>query len=475
MEVPIIPSGLTDRETILQIANVFEYLDGVVNHVFDSITKRIEVNNRRVGDIQGRIAKANLQVDALKDTKKSIIICSPGKFPGRNDCDGVPVTFSGDVLSSAPQLNRDILLSCKSTALGESCIKEKLQFFHVRAKDADETLNNDTLSLGVTVPSYVTSVSDLYLHNSSEFAYQQRQPVRKVDTAMPEKSPSKQQQEEQKKLDETTMPHSILHPDWGARQSGGDNFFYSPKINDAPDLEMPDDLPDLPGIATDISFGKSLRADEAGKEPDHPREERFTADKSSVVVGTEAAEEVDNGPKRDEVAPAAPALPTLPSFSANPEVIKSPQTTTASGPSVAAPPPPPPPPPPSLPSLVLTAPPPPPPPPLASDPAGAAAVPKDAVSPDARSNLMEAIRKAGGKAKLRAAEPVERKQGENKSSSTSSSKGNLMDDLHKKLMMRRKGISGTKNPGNVMDRISALIPPPVTQEDKAENDEEDWN
>lgn len=106
---------------------------------------------------------------------------------------------------------------------------------------------------------------------------------------------------------------------------------------------------------------------------------------------------------------------------------------------------------------------------------------------DAHFNLMEAIRNAGGaqKAKLRHSEP---KQGRTDSTKPSASTGagpqNFIDDLHSKLQMRRKGISGAREnadqPGNVIDRLSALIPPPppkMAQEASASesNDEEDWD
>lgn len=473
LKVPVIQSGLTQTETIVQIANVFEYLDGIVNHVFDKIGSRIEANNRRVSAIQGRIATANEQVEALKSSKKSIVICSPGKYPGRNDCEGIPSTFA-EKDDKAPQLNRDFPLSCSATPLGESCLKEKLQFFHVRAKGINkgtQKLDNNSLSLGAAVPNYVSSVSDLYLHNTSELAYQQqRQRARKLDVPERrealERSPSKL---ENKKLDDTTMPHSILHPeDWGARQVPGDNFFYSPTINDAPDLEMPDDLPDLPGIAIDIAFGKSdeRQRPTTGKQS-NTGQAKSTADKIVAVQET-AKEEVDNGPKRDVAT--APVLPALPSFTAPQETIKcAPPTSSAPSVSSGAPaPPPPPPPPPALPPLSTAA------------PATTATQPtKAAVPADARSNLMDAIRKAGGKAKLRAAEPQPKEGGkQSESKPGSGSAGNLMDDLHKKLMMRRKGISGAKKPENVMDRLSALIPPPkaeANRKDGAAEDEEDWS
>lgn len=66
---------------------------------------------------------------------------------------------------------------------------------------------------------------------------------------------------------------------------------------------------------------------------------------------------------------------------------------------------------------------------------------------DARANLMESIRQAGGsgKARLRSAKDrkieVKKKKQEEKAT-ISSSGGDLMADLSAKLAMRRKGISG---------------------------------
>lgn len=68
-----------------------------------------------------------------------------------------------------------------------------------------------------------------------------------------------------------------------------------------------------------------------------------------------------------------------------------------------------------------------------------------------------------------------------------------MADLHKKLAMRRKGISGAKENGaqsnipvaasvaapssNLMDSISSMIPPPPKPEantDRSDDDDSDW-
>lgn len=73
--------------------------------------------------------------------------------------------------------------------------------------------------------------------------------------------------------------------------------------------------------------------------------------------------------------------------------------------------------------------------------------------------------------------------------------GDLMADLHNKLAMRRKGISGTKDidskinaaktaaaattPAdsgpNLINRLSAMIPPPSHDSNSDESDADDWN
>ncbi|KAG5880801.1 hypothetical protein JTB14_030819 [Gonioctena quinquepunctata] len=103
--------------------------------------------------------------------------------------------------------------------------------------------------------------------------------------------------------------------------------------------------------------------------------------------------------------------------------------------------------------------------------------PSDEVKEEPPKSLMEEIRNAGGKgkAKLKSVEkkgpPVKVNQG-----------GDLMADLHNKLFMRRKGISGAKPPQenyadaeSTLSRISAMIPPPEPRnEAESTSNDEDW-
>lgn len=54
-----------------------------------------------------------------------------------------------------------------------------------------------------------------------------------------------------------------------------------------------------------------------------------------------------------------------------------------------------------------------------------------------------------------------------------------MADLHAKLAMRRKGISGTKTDaggsgGSALDKVSAMIPPPPS-DSSTNTEDEDWD
>ncbi|GLG93491.1 WASH complex subunit 1 [Gryllus bimaculatus] len=100
---------------------------------------------------------------------------------------------------------------------------------------------------------------------------------------------------------------------------------------------------------------------------------------------------------------------------------------------------------------------------------------------------MEAIRQAGGsgKANLRSAKQMKIETRKRMQEEKVSSSSDLMADLHAKLALRRKGISGANKTevsvGNAMQRVSAMIPPPQFSEPESnlqedeEGMDEDWD
>lgn len=76
---------------------------------------------------------------------------------------------------------------------------------------------------------------------------------------------------------------------------------------------------------------------------------------------------------------------------------------------------------------------------------------------------------------------TKKKLQEDKAKGGASGGGDLMSDLASRLMLRRKGISGSKaagaqdgEPVSPMDRISAMIPPPPAKSD-SESHEDNWD
>jgi WAS family protein 1 len=316
-------------------------------------------------------------------------------------------------------------------------LKEKLKFYHIKDRSTALRKNQDVFpfeGLG-GLPEDISSVSSLLLFNTNQNLYKNYKLVDPLSISFKER-------ENVDGKPETTViepaPSSIgLNDKTGYKFDR--NFFYSPLLQDVPQIEAPLDLPHLPGIAGDLRYSI-----------DHPNIE----EKLEERVSSNAELQVEE-------------VPTI--------VDDLPKLSTSKESSVPIPPPPPPP----------VAPPPPPPPPPLPLVVDEPSLPQPQqtqrdLSPiqpasDSRADLMAAIRKAGGavKAKLKSVsetatsseEPTVKKTG-----------NNLMDDLHAKLQMRRKGISGKVDTGEgMMDRVLSMIPPPPPANKEPEETDEEWD
>ncbi|XP_059622606.1 WASH complex subunit 1 [Phlebotomus argentipes] len=398
--VPVIQQDLRHEEAIIQAANAFEHLENVINDVFQTINRRIEKNNGRVEDIRRRISAANAKIDSLVGIKKAITIYSPAKYPAGDKVQDIEVTFPSQ---KEPRLkfNKDYSVESSLDPVSHKRLQDKLHFYHVR-KVEDKT--GDVIPEGLGAPPRnIESVNSFLLFNTTENPYEHYKKVDPLSGTIRTTSSSTALEDESQKME--AAPLSISNRNAQPKKIP-ENFFYTPQFDDAPALDVPDDLPDLPGIAGDVTFfeeaPKVLATKPGGISTLLPTDDEIDL---NISVG-----KVEEPPKE------------------TPKPVE------------------------------LTSPPPPPPPQPAPEPPAA---PKSSsggnmpVMTDARSNLMEAIRRAGGKTKLRAAEQKPAGKEAPKPAA-----GDLMADLHNKLSMRRKGISGAKDASGVMDRMSALIPPP---------------
>lgn len=195
-------------------------------------------------------------------------------------------------------------------------------------------------------------------------------------------------------------------------------------LGDVPELNLPLALPDLPGIADDLAYSEDIGP---GIAPS------LMAALPDIITLTEnVVSKPSPAPPPPLPVSLRPASPELPRPSVQPAV----RTSTPLPPVAVPPPPPPPPPPADLPK---------PPTPVREAPR-----PRPPAADDMRSNLMAAIREAGGAGKLKSSARVKHTQAVKEQqeqaavskgkASTSNPAGDLMADLFNKLSMRRKVI-----------------------------------
>lgn len=505
-KVPIIPPDLRHEETITQAAFALDCLQNTIATIFGSIDKRIEKNNVKIKELQERINNSKAKINSLQGTRKAIHIYAPARFPATNIFKDLPVTFNKDGQSKLKPFAKYQIKTKLDSNLPS--LNEKLIFFHVRDQNSvkltpDSSLIRDRCKIKQnqdlgSMPSDLRSIPSVLLFNTDFSVYgwdegdsetqghSDTWKRGKLFKNRPQHHGNYQTSSAKQMLG--PAPHSMVYRrNEKLTPSGG--LKYTPKLSEAPELDLPLDLPDLPGIADDL---------------------RYESQEAKQKIAPSLALVVENLPELTEL------------MKDNYEKTHIPIKETVSNNST-----PPPPPPPPLPVVQSSVPqPPPPPPPViqyqsTQRETNATNKPKTVspISTDSRSELMAAIRNAGGigKAGLRqtAAAPlasndngnINKTRPQNTPSKVIRSQGggDLMADLHTKLLMRRKGISGSKEnsdisnirnsnnstaptnipSGNpVISRLSALIPPPPpitkqtsrnTATTSEEDDEDDSN
>ncbi|XP_041349926.1 WASH complex subunit 1-like [Gigantopelta aegis] len=463
--VPGIPPDLRREETVNQIADGLDYLSKVADDIFSRINKRVAENKAQLQNINDRVNRANACVDKLKGSKKATKVFACAKYPASTSLEDYQSVFKNT--GSLSKVKRPhYRCQSKHPPVDDRVLRDKLQFFnvHLNLKQKNKMGANREEGLG-GLPRVVPSISSLLLFNTSE------NPYKKYVMLDPLGVVTKTRAAIEEEAGMAEAPTTIVQREELQKQSA-ENYFYIPDIGEVPEIAVPDFLPNLLGVADDVSFS------------------------------------ADQGPS---IAPSVLGsnIPDLPSVIPEPDIPSGPAASSESG-SAPPPPPPPGPPPPEPPPPPPSAPPPPPPPgppPPEPSPAPPTAAPDDVpatvASPDGgRNSLLESIRAAGGagKAKLKKAKDrkieMKKKKKEEKSGAAASGGGggggDLMSDLFSALTMRRKGISGTGKPGGgggggssdkadagpqggagVMDKISAMIPPPPSQS-HSNKGEDDW-
>lgn len=460
---PVIPPDLRREETICLIADAFDYLEATVNNIMGRLNDRVEQNRKKLKEIDRRCAVAQAKIEKLKGNKKAIKIFCSAKYPATED-----FTFYSSVYPHQSSFSEMKLSNRRFTSKhpnpDDHVMTEKLQFsdFHFN-EHSKRSLTGEGLG---RLPRDCRFVSSLLLFNTSENPYQRyvmSDPLRGV---------SKMKKNLENEDDDDAMgsaPLSILQREQLDHQIG-ENYFYSPGLGQVPEIDVPLDLPDLPGIANDLAYSADIGPAIA---PSLPLTNYPTLPEILPEVPNVAVTFPSHPPKPAKHVPPPPPEVLLPSIPVS--------NTTSNLPSAPlAPPPPPPPPPPveELPQPTKDNEP-------KAKPIGGA--PKEVTNPgDARANLLESIRQAGGKKKLRDVKDRKIEAKKKKEEAKVSGGPEFMEELFSKLLMRRRGISGARgtenqpdgatNPGSAIEKFlgdDASASPKTSISE--EGSEEDWD
>lgn len=246
-KVPIIQSDLRHEETILQTANVFEYLDRIICEIFDRIDGRIDNNNARIENINRRIDTTNNKIDRLTGINKAVKIFAPAKYPATNRLIDPPATFSRSNRMKI-ESDKNYHVESRFDPISQRNVDDKLQFYHVASYFDVSDTNRSQLKF--QIPPYMSSIDSILLFDESinvysakEFDRYRRQREEKNETTYSDDLQKMKQLPPMATLNRKTIDRKTT-----------DDIFYSPGLIEAPKIDVPHDLPDLSGIADDIEY-----------------------------------------------------------------------------------------------------------------------------------------------------------------------------------------------------------------------------
>lgn len=425
--IPLMTYDLGYEETILQMIKSLDCLDKVVECVFSHVKNKINSQKSEIAKLSDNLNNIADKVQRLSNIKKSVQVYSSSKYPAAHCHKDYEYSYDFDVKS-------DIIDNIEVTH--QICVSryrsDKVKFYSVNNPDEKLYSNNNIVQIkGLgSLPDDVKYLNSLLLFNSNENLYKNyviSNPYKvnnnlNVTTKL-----------EVENIENINRPVFTLPLDDTDNQF---NYSYTPVSEEVPTIDVPTDLPDLPGIAGDIQIF------EEEKKIDSP-----VISKPSSIVDLPSLDELDDFKNNEVVADDSTATvqesvePKLQEITVETTQIKTDYIEDINKS-------------------------------IKTDHQSVNKTFNENVN--THSVLMDEIRNAGGlqKAKLRSVNDRIADKNE-----TLPAGGGLMADLHRKLAMRRKGISGNNKQNDVgiegaMYRISSTMLP-LNRESESEADADD--
>jgi len=430
--IPLLPYDLGYEETIIQLIKSLDCLDKVVECVYRHVKDNINKQKSEIVKLNSKLNNIKDQVHRLSDTKKSVQVFSSSKYPAAHCHKDYEYSYDFNIKSEIVENVQVTHQICSSRNPSD-----KLKFYSVNNEDKEISVNKDNLQIkGLgNLPEDVTYINSLLLFNSNENLYKNyvlSNPYQVNITA----------NKHVENLENTNKPVFTLPLNNTENQF---NYSYTPVYEEVPIIDVPEDLPDLPGIAGDVQcfqevenyfveepiiFKPSNVVDlPTLDELDHFKNNEVLADDSSIKQET-----IIPDPKQLSSTTVECTQNKIDHIDDDINIVKNNQNINQ----------------------------------MNND------------NFNTHSVLMDEIRNAGGlkKAKLRSV-------GDRKTGGEVVPTGDdLMADLHKKLAMRRQGISGnnkqndTSLQGVIYRMASTMLPPDPESENEPDGDndtENDWD
>lgn len=433
--IPLMTYDLGYEETILQMIKSLDCLDKVVECVFSHVKGKINSQKSEIAKLNDNLNNIADKVKRLSTIKKSVQVYSSSKYPAAHCHKDYEYSYDFDVKS-------DIVDNIEVTH--QICVSryrsDKVKFYSVNNPQEKLYTNNNIFQkkgLG-SLPDDIKYLNSLLLFNSNENLYK--------NYVLSNPYKVNNNHNIMTKL-EVENVENINRPVFSLPLDDTDNQFnysYTPVSEEIPSIDVPADLPDLPGIAGDVQVFE---------------EEKYIDSsiimKPSSIVDLPSFDELDNL-KNDEIIPDDSTNTVQESVEPKLQeeiTVATTQIKTDYIEDINKP--------------------------IKTDHKNVNKTFSENIN--THSVLMDEIRNAGGlqKAKLRSVNNREADKNE-----ILPAGGGLMADLHRKLAMRRKGISGNNKQNDVgiegaMYRISStMLPLDRESESEADGDDDtegDWD
>lgn len=427
--IPLLTYDLGYEETVLQLIKSLDCLDKVVDCVYEHVRSNIRSQTSEIVKLNDKLNNVTNKVHRLSNIKKSIQVFSSSKYPAAHCQKDYEYSYDFDITSN---IIENIQVTHQICVIKDR--NNKTKFYSVN--DRKLTKNKDIIQMkGLgKLPDNIKYINSLLLFNSNENVYHN------YVLSNPYKINKKSTNIQVDNIEHINKPIFTLPLNDIEKQF---NYSYTPVCEEVPSIDVPADLPDLPGIAEDTQCFKENNVNmptvcKLTRVVDLPSFDELDDIQSGEIIADDPITiEQEIGKSTDEQSSINKQniiIHNITDHIENNNFTENDQETSK----------------------------------IFND------------NVNSHSILMDEIRNAGGlkKAKLRS---VNDRLMNKKTLSTGEG---LMADLHKKLAMRRQGISGNNQQndssmgGLIYRMASTMLPPNLESESEADGDEDtegDWD